>query len=90
MNNQHFDKAKLPPPHNFYAAQFTLRRSTRTWVNVSCPFHDDKRPSMSLNLESGAFKCHACGVRGGDIVDFYMKKNDCNFKSAVQALGAWV
>src|SRR3954468_24890780 len=33
---------------------------------VRCPFHDDDRPSCSVNLERGIFHCHAgsCGVSG--------------------------
>lgn len=29
-----------------------------------CPFHDDNRPSLSVNLSSGLWICHACGKRG--------------------------
>lgn len=33
-------------------------------VTVSCPFHEDKHPSMSINLGEGLFKCHGCGAQG--------------------------
>lgn len=40
--------------------------------NVSCPRHDDLRPSMHLWIEEDrwAFYCHSCGI-GGDAVEFY-------------------
>ena len=38
-----------------------------------CPFHDDSRPSFSINLESGLYTCHACG-ESGNIVTFISKK----------------
>jgi len=31
----------------------------------------------------------ACGVRGGDIVAFHMKRYNLDFVSAVKELGAW-
>ena len=34
-----------------------------------CPLHDDKVPSLSANLDSGLWKCHA-GCGGGDAADF--------------------
>jgi len=30
-----------------------------------CPFHDDRHPSLSVNLETGSWFCHACVVGGG-------------------------
>lgn len=29
-----------------------------------CPFHDDKKPSLSLNFDKNVFFCHACGAKG--------------------------
>jgi CHC2-type zinc finger protein len=30
-----------------------------------CPFHDDHRASLSVDLDRGVFNCFACGARGG-------------------------
>lgn len=30
-----------------------------------CPFHDDHKPSLSLNVKKLVFRCHACGESGG-------------------------
>ena len=38
-------------------------------VAVLCPFHDDRRPSLSVNLEGKVFHCFACQTKG-DIFDF--------------------
>lgn len=32
-----------------------------------CPFHDDNRPSLNVNVQKNIFKCHACGS-GGNII----------------------
>ncbi|MBC8550342.1 MAG: AAA family ATPase [Candidatus Brocadiales bacterium] len=29
-----------------------------------CPFHDDKNPSFSFNIESGLFSCFSCDAKG--------------------------
>lgn len=29
-----------------------------------CPFHNEKHPSFSINLETGLYKCQACGETG--------------------------
>jgi putative DNA primase/helicase len=31
---------------------------------VRCPYHDDSRPSLSLNIEKRVFLCYACGKKG--------------------------
>ena len=51
-----------------------------------CPFHDDKNPSLSVNLETGAFNCHACGAKGKDPVDLCMKVWGTDFKATMQEL----
>lgn len=38
-------------------------------ITVLCPFHDDRRPSLSVNLERKLFHCFACQAKG-DILDF--------------------
>jgi DNA primase len=32
----------------------------------SCPLHEDRTPSLSINMEEGLWKCHSCG-EGGNI-----------------------
>lgn len=31
---------------------------------ITCPFHEDKRPSCRLNKETGQFHCFSCGRKG--------------------------
>jgi len=38
-------------------------------ISVLCPFHDDRRPSLSVNLDRKLFHCFACQAKG-DILDF--------------------
>ena len=32
-----------------------------------CPFHEDEKPSLSVNTEKNVFNCHACGSSGNII-----------------------
>jgi len=33
-------------------------------AQACCPYHDDKNPSLSVNIENEVFYCHACGEKG--------------------------
>jgi DNA primase len=49
-----------------------------------CPFHDDRKTgSFRVNLETGAFKCFACGMAGGDIFAFVMALHGLTFYEAL-------
>lgn len=37
-----------------------------------CPFHEDKNPSMSVNVDKQAWHCHACDI-GGGVIDLLAK-----------------
>lgn len=91
-SRRYFDKKLLPPAITFYQSLFpNIKPNINTaWVNVCCCFHDDKNPSLSLNLTTGGFYCFGCEARGGDLVDFYMQKHGVPFTEAVNHFGAWI
>lgn len=62
--------------------------SGKVWkIAGLCPFHADKREgSFYINTETGAYKCHSCGVGGGDVIDFTMRKYELSFSDALQAI----
>jgi hypothetical protein len=53
----------------------------RAEVSLRCPFHDDSNPSFSVNVDKGAWCCHA-GCGGGGILDFEQKISDCDRDTA--------
>jgi DNA primase len=40
-----------------------------------------------VNLDSGAFRCFACGARGADILAFAMQRHGLGFRDALDRLG---
>jgi hypothetical protein len=87
-----FRKDLLPVPRIFYERQFgpfRHRKTRRGWVEVLCLFHPDHNPSLSINVESGAFKCWSCDAHGGDVIDFVRLRDNVDFKTAAKTLGAW-
>ena len=52
---------------------------------ANCPFHHDRRPSLSVNAAKGLHCCHACGVKG-DLVEFERRISGCELKTARQRI----
>ncbi len=50
-----------------------------------CPFHNEKTPSFSVNVQKGIFKCFGCG-EGGDAITFLMKINNQSFSDVIKDL----
>ncbi len=51
-----------------------------------CPFHDDHNPSLSVNIESGLFRCFSCDAKG-DVFAFYERFKDVDFPTALREMG---
>lgn len=72
-------------PSQFYGRFFELSGTGRDEnVSLKCPFHDDHRPSFSLNLQSGLWCCFDanCGARG-DMLGFWMRHRSVDFQTAL-------
>lgn len=61
-----------------------LRRAGNRWV-APCPFHQETKPSFSVNEEEGFFYCFGCQA-AGDIFDFYSRINGLEFREALEQL----
>lgn len=50
-----------------------------------CPFHDESRPSASVDVDKQRFRCFACGVQG-DAIDIITIQEGLEYSSAVKFL----
>ena len=50
-----------------------------------CPFHNDTRPSLQIDKHYQNYRCWACDARG-DVFDFVMKFEKCEFPEALRIL----
>lgn len=62
----------------------SLKKKGREMVGL-CPFHNDHRPSLSVNPAKQIFKCFACGA-GGDVLKFVQMYERLTFPQAVERL----
>ncbi|MDR2695644.1 MAG: DNA primase, partial [Deltaproteobacteria bacterium] len=63
-----------------------LKRNGPRWM-APCPFHQETRPSFSINEESGLFYCFGCQA-SGDLFDFYGRINGLDFRECLEQLAA--
>ena len=61
-----------------------LRRNGPRWV-APCPFHQETKPSFSINEEEGFFYCFGCQA-SGDLFDFYGQINGLDFRETLEQL----
>lgn len=63
---------------------FTAKQKGRAlWL--SCPFHEDKTPSLKINPDKQTFYCFSCNS-GGDSIAFIQKLHGLTFKEALNYL----
>jgi len=63
-----------------------LKRNGSRWV-APCPFHQESKPSFSVNEDQGIFYCFGCQA-SGDIFDFYGRINGLDFRETLEQLAA--
>ena len=84
-----FDRKHLPSPAAYFTSINLTLFGHGTWRSAVCPFHNDSRPSLRVNVEVGCFKCMSCGTHGGDVLAFHMLLHGLPFVAAAKALNAW-
>jgi DNA primase len=63
-----------------------LRRVGKGLMGL-CPFHADKKPSLSVQVSEGHFHCFGCG-KGGDVFRFVQAKEGVGFVTAARRLAS--
>lgn len=84
-----FHRELLPNPAEYFKKQGLALIGKGEWKSALCPFHKDTQPSLRVRLDTGGFRCMACGAHGGDVLAFHMQRYGLRFSEAAKALGAW-
>lgn len=67
------------------AAEVPLKRSGSTY-KAPCPFHAEKTPSFIVNPDRQTWHCFGACSEGGDVFSWEMKRNNIDFREALQRL----
>ncbi len=81
------DKDKVRQATNIsdlIGAVTTIKRSGRNVMAV-CPFHQEKTPSMSVDVARGLYYCHGCHAKG-DVFTFVQETQGLTFPEALEVL----
>jgi DNA primase len=70
----------------YYATELSVKfENGSKQGSALCPFHMDTNPSLSVNLQTGYFKCFGCG-KSGSIFDFHALKYGLSSWDALKEL----
>jgi hypothetical protein len=79
----------LPDADTYYRARVVKLSAANAsgFAQGTCPFHDDRNASLSVNVRdaNGGWRCFA-GCGGGDLIGFHMRVTGKAFKEAVADL----
>ena len=63
-----------------------LRRTGKNYIGF-CPFHENTRtPSFVVFPDSGSWRCFGQCAEGGDVFSYVMKRDGCDFQTALETL----
>lgn len=82
-------RERLPSALEYFEHAGIALLGRGAWRSAICPFHDDAHPSLRVRVDTGAFRCMACGVHGGDVLEFHRRRHGLSFPQAARDLGAW-
>lgn len=68
-----------------FISNYVELKKTGNYYKGLCPFHQERNPSFFVSPQKQIFKCFGCNI-AGDVINFYMKIENLNFKEAVKNL----
>ena len=76
------EQADFMPVLAHYGIEVTGRGVERRGL---CPFHEDTKPSLTVNVERKVFQCFGCKARG-NVLEFVAKMEECDLRQAARIL----
>ena len=61
---------------------FKLKKTGKSYFTL-CPFHEEKTPSLQIDVEKGLWHCYGCGA-AGNIWQLIMKMESVSFPESVE------
>ncbi|MEZ4501618.1 MAG: DNA primase [Dehalococcoidia bacterium] len=61
----------------------TLKKSGRTYKST-CPFHNERTPSFTVDPDRGTWHCFGACSTGGDVIEFVRRIEGLDFKQALE------
>jgi DNA primase len=80
------EAARFEPVLDRYGVHLKGEGAERTGP---CPFHEDARPSFSVNVEKRVFHCFGCGAKG-NVLDFVARKENVSIRRAAELVADWL
>ena len=77
--------SKLDIKGFYESSGVTIKSTNGDNVSCLCVFHEDTKPSLSINLKTGDYKCFSASCiagAGGSIFDFYSERTGCSFQQS--------
>ena len=72
-----------------YISRYTPLKKAGASYKGTCPFHSERTPSFVVFPSSATWHCFGQCGDGGDIFNFVMKKERCDFREALQILARY-
>lgn len=69
----------------FFTQELGPLKGRGVWRDTLCPFHDDRHPSLRVNVKEGRYWCPVCEAHG-DGIGFLMQRDGLTFADALKAL----
>jgi len=77
--------SSMPTPSDYYSTKLEKFHPNKREATALCPFHKEKNPSFSVNLNTGQFICFSCGARG-NMITFQSKLYNQSYQEAIAHL----
>ena len=69
----------------FFTQELGPLNGAGIWRDARCPFHDDRHPSLRVNIKEGGYWCPVCSAHG-DGIRLLMERDGVSFARALRML----